>query len=326
MSPRDYSEDELVERPTLDLLETLGYGIADGYAETLGPEGLGRDDQSQVVLRHRLKPKLAELNPELPAAAIEAAVEELVRDRSAMERDPRQPGGHRAAARRRQGRLRRRGGWALDGDGPVRRLDRAVQQRVPRGPPVVGGRSPPHQALRHRLLRQRHPAGAAGAEGLPQDSRAGLPKNLRDYRDTIPQLFTPERVRRPLQRLGDEGGRDVRASGSASASGSGSTTSPSPASSPSRPRSAASASRARLLDMVENFVAYLERPGGLIKVLAQNHQVLGVNAAMRGARRPERTRDGRLGVFWHTQGSGRASRCCSSPRRCCDASPATGPS
>ena len=74
MNPRNYSEDELVERPTLDLLESLGYEIVDGYAEKLGSEGLGRDDQSQVVLRHRLEPKLVELNPELPAAAIEAAV------------------------------------------------------------------------------------------------------------------------------------------------------------------------------------------------------------------------------------------------------------
>ncbi len=51
-----------------------------------GAEGLGRDDQLEVVLRHRLEPKLAELNPELPAEAIEAAAEELVRDRSALER------------------------------------------------------------------------------------------------------------------------------------------------------------------------------------------------------------------------------------------------
>jgi len=62
---------------------------------------------------------------------------------------------------------------------------------------------------------------------------------------------------------------------------------------------------ARLLDIVESFVAYLERPGGLVKVLARNHQVLGVNATMR-ALRDERTRAGRLGVFWHTQGSGKS--------------------
>ncbi|RZL69060.1 MAG: type I restriction endonuclease subunit R, partial [Rhodococcus sp. (in: high G+C Gram-positive bacteria)] len=61
----------------------------------------------------------------------------------------------------------------------------------------------------------------------------------------------------------------------------------------------------KLLDTVENFVGYLERPGGLIKVLAQNHQLLGVNAAIDALRDPQ-TRDGRLGVFWHTQGSGKS--------------------
>ncbi len=40
-------------------------------------------------------------------------------------------------------------------------------------------------------------------------------------------------------------------------------------------------------------------------MLAQNHQMLGVNAAMRALADP-RTRDGRLGVFWHTQGSGKS--------------------
>src|SRR5262249_19879872 len=62
--------------------------------------------------------------------------------------------------------------------------------------------------------------------------------------------------------------------------------------------------RQRLLDLVENFVAYLERPGGLVKALAKNHQYLGVNSAME-ALYELRSRRGRLGVFWHTQGSGK---------------------
>ena len=85
MSPRDYSEDGLVERPTLALLESLGYEVSDGYAETFGPDGVGRDDQSQVILRHRLAPKLAELNPDLESNAIDAAIEQLVLDRSALD-------------------------------------------------------------------------------------------------------------------------------------------------------------------------------------------------------------------------------------------------
>ncbi len=62
----------------------------------------------------------------------------------------------------------------------------------------------------------------------------------------------------------------------------------------------------RLLDLVENFVAYMERPGGLIKAVARNHQVLGVNAAIENLFRIRSEGETRLGVFWHTQGSGKS--------------------
>jgi len=62
----------------------------------------------------------------------------------------------------------------------------------------------------------------------------------------------------------------------------------------------------RLLDLVENFVAYLERPGGLIKIVARNHQYLGVNAAIDRLLEIRAVGDNRLGVFWHTQGSGKS--------------------
>src|SRR5439155_8537799 len=62
----------------------------------------------------------------------------------------------------------------------------------------------------------------------------------------------------------------------------------------------------RLLDVVENFVAYLERPGGLVKSVARNHQVLGVNASLENLYRIRSEGDTRLGVFWHTQGSGKS--------------------
>ena len=59
----------------------------------------------------------------------------------------------------------------------------------------------------------------------------------------------------------------------------------------------------RLLDIVENFTVFQDERGGLVKKVAQNHQVLGVNRAI--ARLADR--DARkLGVFWHTQGSGKS--------------------
>jgi type I restriction enzyme R subunit len=61
-----------------------------------------------------------------------------------------------------------------------------------------------------------------------------------------------------------------------------------------------------LLDLVENFVAYIERPGGLIKTVARSHQYHGVNAAVHNFHEVRATGDKRLGVFWHTQGSGKS--------------------
>jgi type I restriction enzyme R subunit len=61
----------------------------------------------------------------------------------------------------------------------------------------------------------------------------------------------------------------------------------------------------RLLDLVENFTLFQEVPGGLIKLTAKNHQYLGVNNAL-DALTDIRQREGKLGVFWHTQGSGKS--------------------
>ncbi len=62
---------------------------------------------------------------------------------------------------------------------------------------------------------------------------------------------------------------------------------------------------ARLLDIVENFTLFEEARGGLIKLIAKNHQHLGVNKAIEAVRQI-RHNQGRLGVFWHTQGSGKS--------------------
>jgi type I restriction enzyme R subunit len=61
----------------------------------------------------------------------------------------------------------------------------------------------------------------------------------------------------------------------------------------------------RLLDIVENFTVFSDTPEGTIKILGQNHQVIGVNAAIT-ALRTKPADDPRLGVFWHTQGSGKS--------------------
>ena len=87
MSPVGLTEDVLVERPALDLLSGLGWGVASGFEEVLGSGGtLGRDSQSEPVLGYRLRDSLRSLNPGLPGAALDEAVERLVGDRSVMGR------------------------------------------------------------------------------------------------------------------------------------------------------------------------------------------------------------------------------------------------
>ncbi|MDA8404089.1 MAG: HsdR family type I site-specific deoxyribonuclease, partial [Desulfobacteraceae bacterium] len=58
----------------------------------------------------------------------------------------------------------------------------------------------------------------------------------------------------------------------------------------------------RLLDYVENFVLYYKDSA---KIVAQNHQFIGVNKAIESFRQRD-GKKGRLGVFWHTQGSGKS--------------------
>lgn len=57
-----------------------------------------------------------------------------------------------------------------------------------------------------------------------------------------------------------------------------------------------------LLDYIENFILYENK---MEKIIAKNHQYLGVNKAIEAFKNKDKL-DGKLGVFWHTQGSGKS--------------------
>jgi type I restriction enzyme R subunit len=63
--------------------------------------------------------------------------------------------------------------------------------------------------------------------------------------------------------------------------------------------------KANLLDLFENYIIFDDASGKLIKVVARNHQFLGVNRAI-DAVKNRKSLAGKLGVFWHTQGSGKS--------------------
>ena len=58
----------------------------------------------------------------------------------------------------------------------------------------------------------------------------------------------------------------------------------------------------RLIDYIENFILFQNQS---IKIIAKNHQFLGVNNLMESVYNRKELQ-GKLGVFWHTQGSGKS--------------------
>jgi len=120
--------------------------------------------------------------------------------------------------------------------------------------------------------------------------------NLRDYRDTIPQLFSTNSLEAvmgpshapfdafaPWKRLEEGGPEDPSL----------------------ETMLRATCEPSRFLDLVENFLLFDEARGGLRKVVGKYHQVLGVNRAIEAVQHISENK-GRLGVFWHTQGSGKS--------------------
>ncbi|MDD2215332.1 MAG: type I restriction endonuclease subunit R [Eubacteriales bacterium] len=63
--------------------------------------------------------------------------------------------------------------------------------------------------------------------------------------------------------------------------------------------------KANFMDLFENFILYDTSGGRIAKIMARNHQFLGVNEAVESYQN-RKLNNGKLGVFWHTQGSGKS--------------------
>ncbi|MEE1126546.1 MAG: type I restriction endonuclease subunit R [Acutalibacteraceae bacterium] len=59
------------------------------------------------------------------------------------------------------------------------------------------------------------------------------------------------------------------------------------------------------MDLFENFILFDHSGGKTAKIFARNHQYLGVNEAVESYK-TRKLKEGKLGVFWHTQGSGKS--------------------
>lgn len=307
----DYTEDAMVEKPAIALFASLGWQIANLYQEWAGSKSSqGRETDHEVILVPRLRAALAKLNPHVPMAAFDQVVEVLTRDRTKM--------------------------VPVNANQEVYGLLRdGVKVEVADAHGVVGTETV-------RLI-EWNPAKVADNDfflasqfwvrgdvynrrcdligfvnGIPllflelkashKTLKAAYDDNLTDYRYAIPQLFIPNGLvilsngsktvmgstYSPWEhffewkRINDEGEKGVVSLETVIRG---------------------TCTPARLLDIVENFIVYEEAKGGLIKKVGKNHQYLGVNKAIaeviNAAQRPK-GEPGRLGVFWHTQGSGKS--------------------
>ncbi len=64
--------------------------------------------------------------------------------------------------------------------------------------------------------------------------------------------------------------------------------------------------KSRFIDILENFTLFSSsEEGHPVKIIARNHQYLGVNNAIESFKK-RKENEGKIGVFWHTQGSGKS--------------------
>ncbi len=307
-----YSEDALIEQPAIALFATLGWETANCFAERFGTGrdviynvSTGRETPAEVVLRPRLHAALQRLNPGIPPQALHLAVEELARDRSVQSLAH---ANHEV--------------YALLKDGvkvPV--PDPSGEGETIETVRVIDWDHPENNdfflASQFRVTGEMYKrcADLVGfVNGLPlllielkaahRRLKAAYTHNLTDYKSTIPQLFwynaliilsngSQSRVGSVTaawehfaewKKITSEGEHGVISLDT---------------------MIRGTCEPARLLDIVENFTLFTDTNGALVKLVAKNHQYLGVNNAVRAMHDVGEKR-GRLGVFWHTQGSGKS--------------------
>jgi len=301
----DYSEDALVEQPAIALFGRLNWTTANVYHETFDrPSTLGRQTDQEVVLTRRLQAAIEKLNPDVPPAAFSLAIEELTRSRSAMSA---------ANANREIYHLLKDGVKVK-----VRAEDGSESVETVR---VIDWRESANNDffLTSQLwisgeMYKRRCDLVGFVNGIPlvfvelkathKRLENAFTENLRDYKTTIPQLFwynavvilsngSESRIGSSTagwehfaewKRINDEGEAGIVSL---------------------ETMIRGTCAPPRLLDLVENFSAFEELKGDLAKIVAKNHQYLGVNRAIDAVRQLKEKR-GRLGVFWHTQGSGKS--------------------
>ncbi len=307
----EYNEDNLVEQATVDVLESLKWKIETAWKnESFGKDGLlGRENKSEVILQKFLIPKLKKFNPGLPESAYRDAYLKIAQkeadktlDRINKEKYDLIKNGVEVSFTNDEGILDKKKLKVFDFKDPDNNDFLAVRQFE-----VVGE------------LYNRRPDVVGFVNGIPlvflelkahhRDLQHAYDDNLKDYKDTIPHLFHSNALiilSNGLDKLDDSGTKV------------GTITSPFKffhewkritegeeglVSLDTTLRGICA--KDKLLDIFENFLLFDDAGGDVVKIMAKNHQYIGVNKALVNTKNMNDL-NGKLGVFWHTQGSGKS--------------------
>ena len=303
---KDYSEDQLIQRSTAEFMEKeLGWKSVYAFdQETLGVNGtLGRTGYHEVLLTRHLGQALKRLNPWLTDKQLQECMERMTE--------------HMSSQTLMQINEQK---YQLIRDGiPVTRVKPNGETEEVRAK-VIDFASPDKNEFLcvrelqvHGALYRRRADIVGFVNGIPllfmelknHDVEVvdAFNKNYRDYLDTIPQLFyhnafimfsngLEARVGtidskweffHEWKRLTEDDAGNIEL--------------------PTMLKGICT--KAHFLDLLENFILYDHSGGRTAKIMARNHQYLGVNQAVEMYRNRQYL-NGKLGVFWHTQGSGKS--------------------
>lgn len=305
MSKNRYSEEEAVQKPAGELMSKLGWDVRYCFdEEVLGPSGtLGRDSYRDVLLKRDLIYALEELNehltPEECAEAVHVLEQVFVGD-SLMQTNERNyrmlRDGIPVKKVLADGSTRTELARVFDFDHPSMNRFVAAEELWVQGP-----------------LHRRRCDLVGFVNGVPllfvefkrhdKDVIRAYEDNYSDYQDTIPQIFyynafvmlsngleskvgtldSPFEFFNEWKRLSEEDTGSVALD----------------------TMLRGICKREAFLDLFENFILFDHFTAPAAKIMARNHQYLGVNEAVE-AYRNRKLNGGKLGVFWHTQGSGKS--------------------
>ncbi len=300
------NEDTLVQQTSADYLrDALGWESVFAYNQEDYGDGslLGRKDQREAVLFRDIRDALRRLNPELPEAAYRDAERQLTEASSSLsllatnqEKYSLIRDGVLVTYRDDQGILQKKRLAIIDFENPESNRFVAVRELW----------------LQGDIYRRR--ADIVGfVNGLPlifieckaihRDLRRAVEENLNDYRDTVPHAFHHNAI--VLIGNGDKGKLGSLGSKYAFFHEWKRLEETEAGVVDMETLLKGVCNKRNLLDLVENFILFDESSGKTVKIVGKNHQFLGVNKALQAVR-DRKAREGRLGVFWHTQGSGKS--------------------